>query len=64
MESPQVGLLSVEEARKRLGIPARTVYALAKRGEIEFVRIGRRVLFRKESLDEFVTKNTKGGRRQ
>ena len=47
-------LLSVTEAAKYLGVSERTVWDLADRSVIPSVRIGRRRLFRRATLVEWV----------
>ena len=47
-------LLSVEEACRELGISRTTLYELRKRRRIPYVRVGRRVLFPRAELEEWI----------
>jgi len=47
-------LLSVEEAAKYLGVQKSTIYAWAWRRKIPSVKIGRRLLFDREDLDQII----------
>ena len=51
-------LLSVESAGLYLSISPWTVRDLITRGELPAVRIGRRVLLRREDLDSFINTRT------
>jgi excisionase family DNA binding protein len=53
-------LLTREEAANFLGIKAQTlaVWASAKRYSLNYVKIGRRVLYRQTDLDAFIVANT------
>ncbi|MFD6210204.1 helix-turn-helix domain-containing protein [Peribacillus frigoritolerans] len=46
--------ITVQETAAYLGISKDLVYAMAKAGELPAVKIGRRILFRKESLDRWM----------
>ncbi len=46
--------LTAKEAAKYLGISYWKVLEMAKRGEIPHIRAGSRVLFRRESLDQWM----------
>ena len=50
--------VNVKDAAKMLGICERTLNTLIKDREIPVVRIGRRVLLRKEDLEAFVHSHT------
>ena len=52
-------LVDSREAARLLNISTRTLWALTARGELLSVRIGRRVLYRVETLNEF-TKQQEG----
>jgi len=52
-------LLSVEDAGAYLAISPWTVRDLIGRGELNSVRIGRRVLLRREDLDRFIEIQTR-----
>jgi excisionase family DNA binding protein len=48
-------LLNVHDASKMLGgLHIQTVYGMAQRGEIPAVRVGRRVLFEKADLSDWI----------
>lgn len=51
-------LLSRKAAAAALGIPARTVYALVRQGEIPAVRVGRVLRFDRAHLDEWLARRT------
>jgi excisionase family DNA binding protein len=51
--SPET-LLSKLEAAKRLGLSARTVHDLIKRGDLPAVRFGSRVLIRPTDIDALI----------
>lgn len=55
-------LLSVPAAAKALGLSRGSVYELIARGEIEHLRIGRRILVPRERLVAFVEANSSTGR--
>jgi excisionase family DNA binding protein len=46
------GLLSVKEAAEYLGISESTIYTWKSQKRIPYIKVGRRVLFRRESLDK------------
>ena len=48
--------LSVNELCKYLGISRTTVWYLRKDGGLPFFRAGRRILFRKSDVDEWISK--------
>jgi len=54
-------LLSVKEAAAYLSVSVWTVRGLGWSGEIPVVKIGRRVLYDREDLDNFI-EQSKGGR--
>lgn len=51
---PERVLLRAREAAATLGVSDRTLWSLAKAGQVPTVRIGRRVGFRPEDLKAFV----------
>lgn len=54
-------LVTLKDARQFLPLSIRTLYKLAKSGELATVRVGRRVLVSVEGLSAFVAKcSTKG----
>jgi excisionase family DNA binding protein len=53
-------LLSVEEACKKLRIGRSTIYELCAAGEIRHVKIGRRKLFRRSALHDFIVAHEVG----
>lgn len=50
----RIGLLSVEELAGELGLAPKTVRNYVARREIPFVRIGRRTMFRLESIEAWL----------
>lgn len=46
--------LGQEQAAEALGLSTRTVRALVARGELPCIRVGRRVLFRRATLDQWL----------
>ena len=54
-------LQSVTAAAKHLGISRGTLYELINRGEIEHVRIGRRILIARDGLRKFIEANSRTG---
>lgn len=49
------------EARSYLGISLRKLETLVHDGEVRVIRIGRRVLFREEDLDDYLDAQARGG---
>lgn len=47
-------LMTVKEAAEYLRISVSSVGVLRKKGKLPFVKIGQRVMFRKESLAQYV----------
>lgn len=47
-------LLDIDEAAKRLNISNHTVRSLVQQRKITFVKLGARVLFRSQDLDDFI----------
>ena len=54
-------LLSVSAAAKVLGVSRTSLYQIMSAGEIEHVRIGRRVLVARSALTKFIEVNTRSG---
>jgi len=54
-------LLSVNAAGKLLGFSSRSMYEMIRTGEIEHVRVGRRVLVARTALAKFIEVNTRSG---
>jgi excisionase family DNA binding protein len=54
-------LLSVKDATQQLGISRSVFYELIRSGEIEHVRVGRRVLISQAGLRKFVETNSQIG---
>jgi excisionase family DNA binding protein len=55
--------LSARDACRFLGISPSTLYRLTRDGRIPHARIGRRVLYPRMSLEQWLTDRTRGGRR-
>ncbi len=53
-------LVSAEEAARTLSISAKTLWTLTNEGEINPVRIGRRVLYSPLDLQSFISSRRKG----
>lgn len=51
-------LLNVQEAASYLHIATSTLYRWVHQKKIKYVKIGSRVLFSQNSLDEFINNNT------
>lgn len=47
-------LLDIGEAAERLGISNHTVRAMVRQRKIAFVKLGARVLFRPQDLDQYI----------
>lgn len=56
------GLMSVEEARRFLGVSRTTLYGLMNAGLVPFVKIGTARRIPRAALVEFVTQNMRFGR--
>src|ERR1019366_6049091 len=54
-------LLSIKDAAKHLGIFYGVLYELMNRGEMDYVRIGRRRLVSRDALNKFIEANTQSG---
>lgn len=55
--SPTVKLLSVNDTLALIGIGRTKLYQLLNNHEIDFVKIGKRTLIKRQSLDEFLDNN-------
>ncbi|MFA6778185.1 MAG: helix-turn-helix domain-containing protein [Paludibacteraceae bacterium] len=53
-------MISVNEAAKYLGIGKSSVFRLVAEGKITCCRIGTRILFKQEWLEEFIKNNMQG----
>lgn len=56
-------LLTVALASERLGVSQSTLRQLIASGEIEHVRVGRRILLHRAGLERFIEANTRAGYR-
>ena len=54
-------VLSVEDAAKWLAISPRTLWTMTREGEIQHLRIGRRVLYPLEGLRAYISAHMTGG---
>ena len=54
-------LVSVKGAAEQLGVGRTIIYELIRTGEIEHVRVGRRLLVSRTALEKFIEANTKTG---
>ncbi|SOE23173.1 DNA binding domain-containing protein, excisionase family [Spirosomataceae bacterium TFI 002] len=57
-------LLSIEEAAVFLGIPQNTIYQFTSKRTIPFIKLGRRLVFDKEELLEWVKQNRKSTKKE
>jgi len=57
-------LVDAREVAEELGVCLRTVRGLIARGELPALRIGRRVLVRREAVHEFITERERAGGRR
>jgi excisionase family DNA binding protein len=46
--------ITVKEAADYIGVSKDTIYELSKRKQIPCIRVGRRILFRREALDNWM----------
>jgi len=51
-------LLNLEEASKELKVSIHTVRAWSYQGKFPIVKLGRRVLIKRQDIEEFIQKNT------
>lgn len=56
--SPTVKLLSVNDTLTFLGIGRTKLYQIMNSGEIKFIKIGKRTLIKRDSLDEYLDRHT------
>lgn len=47
-------LLTIDDVCKELGIGKNTAYKLAKNGSLRFLKIGRRMIVRRQDLDAYI----------
>lgn len=53
-------ILTVKQSADYLKVSRYTIYSWAEQGKIKCAKLGTRVIFRREDLDEFVAANIKG----
>lgn len=58
-EAKPLPLVSVDELAHRFGVSEATIYALVHRRQIESVKIGSRVLFREEAVEDYLDRRTR-----
>ena len=65
MQSDTPQLVGVKEASRRLGLSTWTLYAWARTGRLESVRLGRRRLFATKDLEHLIAaaRSSRGGDR-
>lgn len=51
-------LLTVPEVAERLGVCTQTVYRMARRRDIDHVRVGKRVMFKPSQVDDYLRART------
>ena len=49
-----IGALNITQAARYIGVSERTLWRLRDSGEIPHCQINRRIVFRKEALDQFL----------
>ena len=49
-----IGALNIKQAARYIGVSERTLWRLRDSGEIPHSQINRRIVFRKEALDQFL----------
>jgi excisionase family DNA binding protein len=54
-------VFSVKGAAERLGVSRSVLYELVRSGEIEHVRVGKRILVSRAALERFIETNTRVG---
>jgi excisionase family DNA binding protein len=47
-------LMTLQEAADALRVSTSTVRTLCKNGQLPFIKLGRRVMFRRDSLDKYL----------
>jgi hypothetical protein len=57
-------LMNVSQTAKTLCVSPRTVWSLTCEGELDCIRIGRRVLYAPEDIQAFVDRCREGGNKQ
>jgi excisionase family DNA binding protein len=55
-------LIGAKDAAHLLGIGVRLLWSLTNEGKIPHVRVRTRVLYRPEQLEEYIQKQTRGGK--
>lgn len=58
-QTPQPALLSVEHAARYIGMSPEWLRVQARRRRIASVKLGNRLLFRRDTLDELIDDNTR-----
>ena len=51
-------LISIQQAAEYLGITVGTIYQWRSQHKIPYIKVGRRVKFKKEQLDQWLTERT------
>jgi len=51
-------LISIQQASEYLGITVGTIYQWRSQHKIPYIKVGRRVKFKKEQLDQWLTERT------
>ena len=54
-------LITLEELKERLQVDQKTIYNWRKHNGLPYVKIGRRLYFREETILEWIKKNEQGG---
>lgn len=55
---PKRRLLDIHEASEELGVSVNTLYSWICMRKIEYIKVGRLVKFRQQTLDDFLERNT------
>jgi excisionase family DNA binding protein len=53
--------MSIRDAARQMGISERTLFSLTKSGEVPHLRIGKRVLYRREALEAWLREREQRG---
>ena len=51
-------LISIQQAAEYLGITVGTIYQWRSQHKVPYIKVGRRVKFKKEQLDQWLTERT------
>jgi excisionase family DNA binding protein len=57
MDTQERWTFTVEEARFRLGLGRSSIYEALRRGDIPYIRIGRRILIPRASLEQLLIRH-------